>query len=77
MKKIFRMVGLCAASIIFCAAANAATFTVNTTNDTVDANPGDGIAADANGRTTLRAAVMALKRVFARFFLPYDASRLR
>jgi carbon monoxide dehydrogenase subunit G len=25
----------------------------------------------------VRAAVMALKRVFARFFLPYDASRLR
>ena len=34
------------------------TFTVNTTADTMDANPGDGIAADADGNTSLRAAVM-------------------
>lgn len=35
-------------------------------------------AAPASGLAIgLRAAVMALKRVFARFFLPYDASRLR
>ncbi|MCL4190247.1 MAG: PKD domain-containing protein [Thermoguttaceae bacterium] len=33
-------------------------FYVNTTDDAVDANPGDGIAAAADGRTTLRAAVM-------------------
>ena len=32
------------------------TFTVNTTADTMDANPGDGIAADAD--KSLRAAVM-------------------
>ena len=32
------------------------TFTVNTTADTMDANPGDGIAADAD--KLLRAAVM-------------------
>ena len=37
--------------------AHAATFTVNTTNDTVDANPGDGICADANGACSLRAAI--------------------
>lgn len=34
------------------------TFSVNSTADSVDANPGDGIAADAAGRTTLRAAIM-------------------
>lgn len=35
----------------------AQTFTVNTTSDTVDANPGDGICADANGLCSLRAAI--------------------
>jgi VCBS repeat-containing protein len=34
------------------------TFTVNTTVDSVDTNPGDGVAADSLGRTSLRAAVM-------------------
>ena len=33
-------------------------FTVNTTLDTVDVNPGDGVAADASGNTSLRAAIM-------------------
>src|SRR5262249_47016717 len=33
-------------------------FTVNSLADSVDANPGDGIAADSLGRTTLRAAIM-------------------
>ncbi|MBM79551.1 MAG: hypothetical protein CMJ78_03020 [Planctomycetaceae bacterium] len=32
-------------------------FIVNSTDDTTDANPGDGIAADSNGNTTLRAAI--------------------
>ncbi len=35
-----------------------ATFTVNTTADTVDAIPGDGLAQDASGNTSLRAAIM-------------------
>src|SRR5947209_3154871 len=35
-----------------------ATFTVNTTLDTIDASPGNGVAADSAGRTSLRAAVM-------------------
>lgn len=34
------------------------TFTVDTTADTVDVNPGDGICADAAGHCSLRAAVM-------------------
>ncbi|HSN17752.1 MAG TPA: choice-of-anchor Q domain-containing protein [Gammaproteobacteria bacterium] len=38
--------------------AAAATFTVNSTADTVDANPGDGTCADSTGACTLRAAVM-------------------
>ena len=33
-------------------------FLVDSTEDTVDANPGDGVAEDAAGNTTLRAAVM-------------------
>ena len=35
-----------------------ASFSVDTTADTVDENPGDGLAADANGNTSLRAAIM-------------------
>ena len=34
------------------------TFTVNTVADTVDANVGDGIAADASGNASLLAAIM-------------------
>jgi CSLREA domain-containing protein len=34
-----------------------ATFTVDSTNDAVDANPGDGICATAAGECTLRAAI--------------------
>jgi CSLREA domain-containing protein len=33
-------------------------FTVNTTEDTVDVNPGDGICADSSGNCSLRAAIM-------------------
>jgi CSLREA domain-containing protein len=35
-----------------------ATFTVNTTADTPDLNPGDGNCADASGACSLRAAIM-------------------
>src|SRR6266850_5400046 len=38
--------------------ASAATFTVNSTVDSVDALPGDGICADSLLRCTLRAAIM-------------------
>src|SRR5262245_28832262 len=34
------------------------TFVVNTTVDSVDASPGNGIAQDSLGRTSLRAAIM-------------------
>lgn len=33
------------------------TFTVNTVADTLDANPGDGVCADANGACSLRAVI--------------------
>ena len=39
------------------AAGHAATFVVNTTADTADAVPGDGICADSGGACSLRAAV--------------------
>ncbi len=35
-----------------------ATFTVNTTDDTPDATPGDGTAQDSNGNVSLRSAIM-------------------
>ena len=38
--------------------ANAATFTVNSTVDSVECNPGNGICADASGNRTLKAAIM-------------------
>jgi len=34
------------------------TFIVNTTDDTIDVSPGDGICADANDKCSLRAAIM-------------------
>ena len=37
---------------------HAATFTVDSTTDTVDAGPGDGVCDDGSGSCTLRAAVM-------------------
>jgi uncharacterized repeat protein (TIGR01451 family)/CSLREA domain-containing protein len=43
--------------LLFTAAAQAATFTVDSTTDAVDATPGDGICADAAGHCTLRAAI--------------------
>ena len=38
--------------------ASAASFTVNSTADTVDANPGNGVCADVSNSCTLRAAIM-------------------
>ena len=37
--------------------ANAATFVVNTTADTQDAAPGNGVCADGGGMCSLRAAI--------------------
>ncbi len=43
---------------LVCASARAANFEVDTEADTVDANPGDGVCADADGHCSLRAAIM-------------------
>lgn len=47
-----------AAFALICASARAANFEVDTDADTVDANPGDGICADAGGHCSLRAAII-------------------
>ena len=44
-------------ALFACASAHAATFEVDTETDTVDANPGDGLCADADGHCSLRAAI--------------------
>jgi CSLREA domain-containing protein len=44
--------------LLIASAATAATFSVDTTNDAVDAAPGDGVCADVAARCSLRAAVM-------------------
>ncbi|GGA12676.1 hypothetical protein GCM10008018_67130 [Paenibacillus marchantiophytorum] len=49
---------LVAAGIGAVSVASAATFTVNTTADTVDSNTGDGVCADSNSECSLRAAIM-------------------
>ena len=46
--------------------AAAVTFTVNTTADTVDANPGDGNCADSSGNCSLRAAIMEVNALMRR-----------
>jgi len=62
MKRFFGV--LCALLLVFLLAAiglpspvQAATFTVNSMADTIDANPGDGICNDGTGNCTLRAAI--------------------
>lgn len=40
------------------------TFTVNSLGDSVDVNPGDGVAVDRNGMCTLRAAIMEANALF-------------
>lgn len=57
MRKVLRVSLFAFISLGAVAAINAATFTVNTTNDTADATPGDGICADAATQCSLRAAI--------------------
>lgn len=47
-----------AAALVACVSAHAATFDVDTETDSIDANPGDGVCADAEGHCSLRAAVI-------------------
>ncbi|MEX2142001.1 MAG: HYR domain-containing protein [Pirellulales bacterium] len=51
-----------------------ATFTVNNSLDTVDANPGDGSALDATGATTLRAAIMEANALAGDDSIQFDPS---
>ena len=44
-------------ALLGCSTAEASSFLVDTTDDTVDANPGDGLCLDAGGRCSLRAAI--------------------
>ena len=54
------------------------TFVVDSLADTVDANPGDGIAEDVSGNTTLRAAIMEANALsgWDTITLPADMFRL-
>ena len=52
------LVRIAALALVACACARAATFEVDTETDSTDANPGDGVCADAAGHCSLRAAII-------------------
>ena len=54
---LFRLITTLVFVAFTCTTTFAATFNVNSTNDTVDATPGNGICADVSGDCTLRAAI--------------------
>src|SRR5260221_8739452 len=54
--RLCRLIAWAALSLV-AVPGHAATFVVNTTADTADANPGDGICADSSNACSLRAAV--------------------
>ncbi len=54
---VIGMILLITATLHVASSARAATFTVNSTTDAVDAAPGDGICATVGGDCTLRAAI--------------------
>ena len=56
--RAFRIFSFACGLLLGAAGAGAATFTVNTTNDTSDADVGDGICSDINGNCSVRAAIM-------------------
>src|SRR5690242_12861066 len=59
-------------ALAFGPVAQAATFVVSTTSDSVDVLPGDGVCADATGACSLRAAVQEANALagFDRIELP-------
>jgi CSLREA domain-containing protein len=57
VKIILRAISILVFSASFALAVNAATFVVDTTNDTADATPGNGVCADAVAACSLRAAI--------------------
>jgi hypothetical protein len=56
--RTWKILQFACALLLGAAGAGAATFTVNTTNDTSDIDLGDGICADINGKCSVRAAIM-------------------
>ena len=52
-------------------------FFITDTSDTVDANPGDGIVADASGKATLRAAIMEANALVGDDVILLASARLR
>lgn len=60
MKRVLLWCGLALAGVLLLAGchSSALTFVVDTTADTVDVNPGNGVCEDAAGDCSLRAAVM-------------------
>ena len=75
---VFLLVAI--ASATWPARAQSQTFTVDTTADTTDATPGNGLCADSAGNCSLRAAVMEASTVVspggARIDLPPGLYRL-
>ena len=57
MTKIGRILVICVFTFAMSAAVHPATFTVSTTNDTLDVTPGDGNCADAGAMCSLRAEI--------------------
>src|SRR5215470_4293428 len=57
MKQFFIALWLVSAGLTFQFPAQAKLFNVNSTQDAVDVDPGDGICATATGECTLRAAI--------------------
>ena len=64
---------LCAGSPLQALALN---FSVNTVLDTADANPGDGLAQDSLGRTSLRAAIDEANALGGSHNIGFNASLL-
>ena len=60
------LAGFCFATTGADESAFAATFTVNTLGTEPDENPGDGVAEDINGDTSLRAAIEEANTTAAR-----------
>src|SRR5437762_14382699 len=60
MKRISALLAmtLAALAVPLAGVAHAYSYTVTTTSDTADKNPGDGSCLDANGKCSLRAAIM-------------------
>lgn len=58
MKVVNRILMLGFTLIFSCTGAAAATFTVNTVNDTADFSPGNGVYMDNMGACSFRAAIL-------------------